>query len=177
MVVEGDQVTDAKSVLVRTPAEHLRGKDWGRAFAVHQITAEDILAAPEAGRVGGRLEVWYAQLGKPPCVAWPTSFDSRLCEQTWSSLKLFWPPDLCIKRLWSRVVGSRPPKLTVAAEQLGVALPEGRAHRALFDAQLAADVMIALYQRQARLPGLEPIALTPKAEAAEQRIQAAMAVG
>lgn len=177
VVVDGDQVTDTRSVLVQAPRSAMRGKEWEGALRTHQIAVEDILAAPPADRVGKRLAAWYHRQGKPPCVAWPTAFDARLCDQTWPGLGLYWPKDLCIKRLWSRVVGGRAPRLATAAEQLGVTPPAGRAHRAAFDARLAADIMLGLLQRQSDRPELQPLELSPTAAAAEQRIQAAMELG
>lgn len=176
VVVENGAIVDARDVLVRAPKSVLQGRAWKASSAVHGISREAILSAPSREGVGHRLGRWYDSLGRPPCVAWPTAFDARLCAQTWPGLKLYWPKDLCIKRLWSRVVGGRAPKLEIAAAQLGVRSPEGQAHRARFDAILAADVMLALQARQAGAV-LTPAPMSARAAAAEQRIQAAMEVG
>lgn len=173
VVVEADQVTDARSVLVGVPPSLLQGEEWERAAETHQIRRAEIVVAPRADRVGARLAAWYESLGRPPCCAWPTSFDARLIAQTWPSLPLYWPEDLCIKRLWSRVVGGRAPSLTNAAAALGVTPPAGQAHRALYDARLAAHLMLELRDRQQ--PELAPptLPLSESAQQAEDRINAA----
>jgi DNA polymerase III epsilon subunit-like protein len=175
-VVRRNVLVERKSCLVRCAPEHLDGPAWYAAVRTHGITRKAVLEAPEKERVGRRLAAWYKRLGSPACAAYPTSFDSRIIQQTWPTLRLFWHPALCIQAQWRAVMKKKHPKLTVAAEFLQVTPPKGRAHRAEYDAVLAAQVMLALRkhkgrQKPPRLP------LSEKAEAAEQRIQAALGVG
>ena len=143
-LVEWDVVTLPYSRLVRCDPIYMTGRSWRMAQKVHKIEKSVLLKAKDYREVGRDLARWYKGIGKPPCAAYPSSFDSRMCAQTWPDVDLFWHPALCIQAQWRAVMGTKHPTLAKAAAALGVTPPEGQAHRALYDTLLAAEVIFAL---------------------------------
>lgn len=117
-----------------------------RALQVSGIREEELERAPEAGRVWETFLQW-AGLHAPAVevLAFNVVFDQRMMEQTFpGSVHLPWGD--CIMRSASeKINGTRKSiKLATAAVELGVDLPNGPNHRAVYDATLAARVWAAL---------------------------------
>lgn len=108
------------------------------AFQVHGITDEELLDKP---RIAERWDELYPLLDGATCVAWNSSYDSRLFSQTADKYGLPLPRIewVCAMKLYREFKGlPKNPKLEDACRALGV---RGGTHRAAPDALAAARVL------------------------------------
>lgn len=161
----------AFSSLVRPPRSAMLDAD--EAFEVHGIDPDLLEVAPRAHAVERAflqwMDEWRPWVGG--ITSWRWSFDGAMLERLGRGSLAHLPRARCIHHAahaWFGPMGhAHGPKLAEAAEALGVAVPRGR-HRALVDAQLAAQVAVAL-ERIATASGTRRVFHAPPAHTVDCR--------
>lgn len=114
------------------------------------LTVDELVRAPGPKDVSASLVSWWITQGRPMVTSWRVDFDRPVMARsmpvadivTWGS---------CIHEVAHEALGRGPdrgpgpvgPHLSWACSQLGIDVPEHR-HRALVDAELAAQALVAL---------------------------------
>ena len=121
---------------------HALGEWSAGALAINKLEPAALVVAPVADPIWSAFIEWVALYAPiPQVLSYNVSFDQGAMAKTFpASVHLPWGP--CIMRAASeKLRGHRKAmKLTDAAAALGIYMPEGDTHRALFDATMAARV-------------------------------------